>query len=58
LNETEILASVNISREARLFEWQGRGVRLLSTGLDRGPGKIEGPIHLKPNEGETVKVVQ
>jgi alpha-glucosidase len=58
LNETEILVGLNISGEPRLFEWQGRGVRLLSTGLDRSPGKLEGPIHLKPNEGVIVKVAE
>jgi alpha-glucosidase len=56
-NETEILVGLNISEEPLLFEWQGRGVRLLSTGLDRAPGNVEGPIHLRPNEGVIVKLV-
>jgi alpha-glucosidase len=58
LNGTEILIGLNISGEPRLWEWQGSGIRLLSTGLDRAPGKVEGPIHLKPNEGVIVKVIR
>jgi alpha-glucosidase len=58
LNETEVLVGLNISGEPRLWQWQGHGVRLLSTALDGGPGKVEGPIHLKPNEGAIVKVTR
>jgi alpha-glucosidase len=58
LNGTEILVGINISGEPRLWEWQGHGVQLLSTALDRAPGKMEGPIHLKPNEGVVVKVTR
>ena len=58
LGETEILICLNISGEPRLFEWQGNGLILLSSGLDRGPGKVHGPIHLKPNEGVIVKVTR
>jgi alpha-glucosidase len=57
LNGTEILVGLNISGEPRLWEWRGHGVRLLSTALDCAPGKVEGPIHLKPNEGVVVKIV-
>jgi alpha-glucosidase len=57
LNGTEILVGLNISGEPRLWEWCGQGVRLLSTALDCAPGKVEGPIHLKPNEGVVVKIV-
>jgi hypothetical protein len=41
LNGTEILIGLNISGEPRLWEWQGSGVRLLSTGPDRASGKVE-----------------
>jgi alpha-glucosidase len=55
--ETGILVGLNISKEPRLWEWQGSGLTLLSTGLDREPSKVEGRIHLKPNEGVIVRVV-
>ncbi|WP_347336990.1 alpha-amylase family glycosyl hydrolase [Bradyrhizobium pachyrhizi] len=55
-NETEILVGLNMSGEPRLWEWEGCGVRLLSSGLDSGPEKVTGPTHLKPNEGVIVKV--
>jgi alpha-glucosidase len=55
LGETEILVALNISGEPRLWEWHGYGFRLLSTELDRGSGKVQGPIHLKPNEGVIIK---
>jgi alpha-glucosidase len=58
LGETEILVGLNISGEPRLWEWEGRGVRLLSTRLDCRPEKVEGPIHLKPNEGLTVRLIR
>jgi alpha-glucosidase len=58
LGETEILVGLNLSGEPRLFEWQGNGLIMLSSGLDRGPGKVDGPIHLKPNEGVIVKVTR
>jgi len=58
LNETEILVGLNVSGEPRLWEWEGYGARLLSTSLDREPGKAEGPMHLKPNEGVIVKVTR
>jgi alpha-glucosidase len=58
LEETEILVGLNISGEPRLWEWQGHGFELLSTGLDRGPKKVAGPIHLKPNEGVIVKLIR
>jgi alpha-glucosidase len=58
LNETEILVGLNTSGEPRLWEWQGFGVRLLSTGLDLAEGKVQGPIHLKSNEGVIVKVTR
>jgi alpha-glucosidase len=58
LNGTEVLIGLNMSGEPRLWEWQGSGIRLLSTGLDRAPGKVDGPIHLKPNEGVIVKVIR
>jgi alpha-glucosidase len=56
LSGTEILVGLNISGEPRLWEWPGHGVRLLSTALGCPPGKVEGPIHLKPNEGVVVKI--
>jgi alpha-glucosidase len=56
LDGAEILVGLNISGEPRLWEWCGQGVRLLSTALDCAPGKVEGPIHLKPNEGVVVKI--
>lgn len=55
--ETGILVGLNISKEPRLWEWQGSGLTLLSTGLDREPSKVEGRIHLKPNEGVIVRIV-
>jgi len=58
LDEMEILVGLNISGEPRLWEWQGYGLKLLSTGLDRGPRKVEGPVHLKPNEGVIIKVTR
>jgi alpha-glucosidase len=58
LRETEILIGLNISGEPRLWEWKGSGLKLLSTRLDGGPKKVEGPIHLKPNEGLIVKVAR
>ena len=58
LDETEILVGLNISGEPRLWEWQGSGVKLLSTGLDGRPGEVEGPIHLRPNEGVIVKLTR
>jgi alpha-glucosidase len=56
LNDTEILVGLNMSGEPRLWEWEGSGVRLLSTELISAPGKVEGPIQLKPNEGIIVKI--
>jgi alpha-glucosidase len=50
------LVGLNMSGEPRLWEWEGSGVRLLSTELISAPGKVEGPIHLKPNEGIIVKI--
>jgi len=56
-DEMGILIGLNISREPRLWEWQGSGLTLLSTGLDREPSKVEGWIHLKPNEGVIIRIV-
>jgi alpha-glucosidase len=56
LDQTEILVGLNLCREPRLWEWQGSGVRLISSYLDREPAKVEGPIHLRPNEGVIVKI--
>lgn len=56
LNGTEILVGLNLCGEPRLWEWSGSGVRLISSYLDRPQGKIEGPTHLRPNEGVVVKV--
>jgi alpha-glucosidase len=58
LNETEIVVGLNICGEPRLWEWEGRGVRSLSTALDRAPEKVKGPIHLKPDEGVIIKVTR
>ncbi len=38
---------LNISGKPRLWQWQGYGLKLLFTGLDRGPKKVEGPIHFE-----------
>ncbi len=54
--ETKILVGLNLSGEPRLWEWQGSGIRLISSHLDREPGKIEWPMHLRSNEGVVVKV--
>jgi alpha-glucosidase len=58
LHDTEILVGLNISGEPRLWEWRGCGLELLSTGLDRGSRKLEGPMHLRPNEGVIVKLTR
>jgi alpha-glucosidase len=54
--ETEILVGLNLCNEPRLWNWQGTGTPLLSCLLDRERDKIEGPTHLRPNEGLVVKV--
>jgi alpha-glucosidase len=56
LSERQILVGLNISGEPRLWDWRGHGTILLSTGLDRALREIEGPIHLKPNEGVIVRL--
>jgi len=56
LGETKIVVGLNISGEPRLWKWLGSGLKLLSTDLDGGPQKVEGPIHLKPNEGVIIKI--
>jgi alpha-glucosidase len=58
LNDTQILVGLNISGEPRLWKWEGYGIKLLSTRLDRESRKVEGPIHLMPNEGVIVKVIR
>jgi alpha-glucosidase len=58
LHDTQILVGLNISAEPRLWKWEGRGARLLSIGLDSSPVEVEGPIHLKPNEGVIVKIAR
>lgn len=58
MNDTEILVGLNISGEPRLWEWDGCGIRLLSTGPDCKQEKVAGSIHLKPNEGVIVKVIR
>lgn len=55
-DRTEILVGLNLCREPRLWEWEGSGVRLISTYLDREQAKVEGPLHLRPNEGVVVKL--
>jgi alpha-glucosidase len=56
LGETEILVGLNLCKEPRLWNWQGSGISLISCLLDRERSKIEGPTHLRPNEGLVVKV--
>jgi alpha-glucosidase len=56
LNGTEILVGLNISGEPRLWEWRGHGVRLLSTASSYTSESVQGPIHLKPNEGVVIKI--
>jgi alpha-glucosidase len=56
LGETEILVGLNLCKEPRLWNWQGSGITLISCLLDREGDKIEGPTHLRPNEGLVVKV--
>jgi alpha-glucosidase len=58
LGKTEILIGLNISAEPRLWEWAGDGNKLLTTALNRKLGTIQGPIHLKGNEGVIVKIVR
>jgi alpha-glucosidase len=57
-NDAEFLVSLNICAEPRLWKWEGRGVQVLSTGLDRAPETVEGPMHLKSNEGVIVKLTR
>ncbi len=56
LGKTEILVGLNLCKEPRLWNWQGSGINLISCLLDRERDKIEGPTHLRPNEGLVVKV--
>jgi alpha-glucosidase len=57
-NDKEILVGLNISGEPRLWDWEGCGERLLSSGLDCKQEKVAGQIDLKPNEGVIVKVTR
>jgi alpha-glucosidase len=58
LGKTEILIGLNISAEPRLWAWAGDGTKLLTTGLNREPGMVHGPVHLKGNEGVIVRFVR
>jgi alpha-glucosidase len=42
LGKTEILVGLNLCKEPRLWNWQGSGIRLISSLLDREPGKSRG----------------
>jgi len=55
-SHTEILVGLNLCREPRLWDWQGSGVRLISSYLDLEQDKVEGPIHLRSNEGLVIKL--
>ncbi len=56
LNKAEILVGLNLCREPRLWEWSGSGIRLISSYLDGEQDKVEGPTHLRPNEGVVIKL--
>jgi alpha-glucosidase len=52
----EILVGLNLAAEPRRWDWHGRGVRLISSHLDRDQGQIDGPTHLRANEGVVIKL--
>jgi alpha-glucosidase len=54
--EERLFIGLNISPEPRRWEWQGRGLRLLSTNLDGGEEPIEGPVQLRGGEGLIVRL--
>jgi alpha-glucosidase len=56
LDGTEIIVGLNLTNEPRRWEWQGSGARLISSHLDREQEKIDGPTHLRANEGVVVKM--
>ncbi|WP_291976169.1 MULTISPECIES: alpha-amylase family glycosyl hydrolase [unclassified Chelatococcus] len=49
--DASIMVALNLIDEPRLLEWNGSGVLLLSTGLDRDLDTVIGPLLLRPNEG-------
>jgi alpha-glucosidase len=52
----EMIIGLNIAAEPRRWEWRGTGMRLISTYLDRAEGPVDGPIHLRANEGLIVRL--
>ncbi|WP_407176138.1 hypothetical protein [Bradyrhizobium sp. STM 3562] len=54
LGRAKVLVGLNIANEPRQWEWEGRGLRLISTYLDRSEDPVEGPILLRANEGVVV----
>ncbi len=54
--EERLFIGLNISHEPRRWEWQGRGLRLLSTYLDGSEEPIEGPVQLRADEGLIVRL--
>jgi alpha-glucosidase len=56
LQGSEILIGLNLCGEPRMWQWHGRGTRLISSHLDRDQAQIEGPMRLRPNEGLIVKL--
>ncbi len=51
-----VLIVLNIAPEPRLWVWQGKGVRLLSTFLDKDEAVIGGSLLLRGGEGLIVAV--
>jgi alpha-glucosidase len=54
--DATILVILNIAAEPRLWVWHGKGVRLLSTFLDRDEAAIGGSLLLRGGEGLVVAV--
>jgi alpha-glucosidase len=54
--EERLFIGLNISSEPRRWEWQGRGLLLLSTHLDGREEPIEGPVQLRGGEGLIVRL--
>lgn len=56
LDQTEILVGINVSAEPRKFVWQGEGILLLTTELDKFSEPVIGPTQLRAHEGIILKL--
>ncbi len=54
LGGEKLRVGLNIANEPRLWEFEGSGVRLISTYLDRPEERLNGPLLLRANEGVVV----